>query len=97
MLRFGTWNKALVAAGLPESPSVRSHYDCVTLPEAVQAIRVWYLHYQRWPSAANYDRLRLEGQPCIATLRKAAPENSWALLITLAARVHERHLRRQAA
>jgi hypothetical protein len=79
-IRFGTWNEALAAAGLPPSPSLRSHYTRISDEEIFDAIRiVQQVTGRARPSCVDYEKARSDGAPIpsLATVRNRRPWTHW--------------------
>jgi len=85
LLRYGSWNAACEAAGVPHAPSTAHHYSPWTQERCVEAIREVAALDGVMPSMGDYDavrRLERPDLPSTATIRGRC--GGWARALALA-------------
>ncbi len=85
MLRYGSWNAACEAAGVPHAPSTAHRYSPWTQELCVEAILVVAQVLGAMPSIGDYDAVRQLERPDLpsnATIRGRC--GGWARALALA-------------
>lgn len=80
--RFGSWNQARKAAGVPTRRSSRAVHHRATAERCVRAIAAAWLEFGEPPTVRRYDLARRPSDPCAATVRARC--GSWTQTLAVA-------------